>query len=75
MRIKSEKNMQSSIRFLNFYNIIQSGESCQHLKLTLFKNVERLTRWGYARCHETLTAEPAKNDVRVEPKNRMEIKL
>lgn len=36
---------------------------------------KKLTQCGYAKCHVTLIDEPAKNDVRVEPKNRIDTRI
>lgn len=35
---------------------------------------ETLTLCGYAKCHVTLVADPAKNDVRIEPRERVKEK-
>lgn len=39
-------------------------------KIDKEKEFRRLTLCGYAKCHETLVVDPAKNDVRIEPKKK-----
>lgn len=59
--------------FFIFRSIISTYSNV--LKKITINFQKKLTQCGYAKCHVTLIDEPAKNDVRVEPKNRIDTRI
>lgn len=59
--------------FFIFQSIISTYLNILKKKTINFQ--KKLTQCGYDKCHVTLIDEPAKNDVRVEPKNRIDTRI